>query len=68
VLDLRLAAGAPLLGAAIGLAAGTYPAWRASAIHLIDALSHCQLALVSRVGCVRRPSRGRRSVRRPPGV
>ncbi len=38
VLDLRLAAGAPLLGAVIGLAAGTYPAWRASAVHPIDAL------------------------------
>ena len=38
VLDLRLAAGAPLLGAVVGLAAGTYPAWRASAVHPIDAL------------------------------
>jgi putative ABC transport system permease protein len=38
VLDLRLAAGAPVLGAVIGLAAGTYPAWRASAVHPIDAL------------------------------
>jgi putative ABC transport system permease protein len=38
VLDLRLAAGAPVLGAVVGLAAGTYPAVRASAVHPIDAL------------------------------
>jgi putative ABC transport system permease protein len=38
LLDLRLATAAPLLGATIGLAAGTYPAWRASAIHPIAAL------------------------------
>lgn len=38
VLDLRLAAGAPFLGALVGLAAGTYPALRASTIHSLDAL------------------------------
>jgi putative ABC transport system permease protein len=38
LLDLRLATAAPLLAATIGLAAGTYPAWRASAIHPIAAL------------------------------
>lgn len=38
VLDLRLAWGAPLLGALIGLVAGTYPAWKASAIEPITAL------------------------------
>lgn len=38
LLDLRLAVAAPLLGAVIGLLAGTYPAWRASAIEPITAL------------------------------
>jgi putative ABC transport system permease protein len=38
VLDLRLAAGAPVLGVAIGLLAGAYPAWKASAIEPIAAL------------------------------
>lgn len=38
VLDMRLAIAAPLLGGLIGLLAGTYPAWRASAIEPIAAL------------------------------
>jgi putative ABC transport system permease protein len=38
LLDLRLAVAAPLLGALIGLAAGGYPAWKASAIQPIAAL------------------------------
>jgi putative ABC transport system permease protein len=38
LLDLRLVFVAPLLGAVIGLLAGTYPAWKASAIEPITAL------------------------------
>lgn len=38
LLDNRIALAAPLLGGLIGLLAGTYPAWRASAVEPIAAL------------------------------
>ena len=38
VLDLRLAVGAPALGLTVGILAGAFPAWRASAIEPVDAL------------------------------
>jgi putative ABC transport system permease protein len=38
VLDLRLAAGAPAAGVVIGVLAGAFPAWRASAVEPVAAL------------------------------
>ena len=38
VLDIRLALGAPVLGALIGVLAGAYPSWRACRIEPITAL------------------------------
>lgn len=38
VLDARVPLGAPLLGAAVGLLAGLYPAWRASRLEPVESL------------------------------
>jgi putative ABC transport system permease protein len=38
VLDVRLAAGAPVVGALVGLFAGLYPALRAARLQPVDSL------------------------------